>query len=257
MAESAFTHSSSTLHTPEVSHGANDQEKEQQQQLTAVVEAPGSIPGFENVDAHPNHHEKSTWSIFHHHSPRADASASFADPGPPPDGGLRAWLQVLAGHFVNALTWGYVTSYGIFQTHYVEELGYSPSSISWVGSIQIFLLLAIGTVSGRAADAGMARLTVFIGSVFLIFGTFMTSLCTSYWQIFLAQGLCVGIGMGIVYMPALTLIGTYFSRNRALAVGVAAAGSGTGSLIFPAMIQYLIPEIGQSTQYRTIGARIS
>lgn len=27
------------------------------------------------------------------------------DPGPPPDGGLRAWLQVLMGHLVIINTW--------------------------------------------------------------------------------------------------------------------------------------------------------
>lgn len=32
----------------------------------------------------------------------------------------------------------------------------------------------------------------------------MTSLAKTYWQIFLAQGICEGIGMGIMYMPAVT-----------------------------------------------------
>ena len=32
----------------------------------------------------------------------------------------------------------------------------------------------------------------------------MASLTTTYWQIFLAQGICEGIGMGIMYMPAVT-----------------------------------------------------
>ena len=83
-------------------------------------------------------------------------------------------------------------------------------------------------------------------------GTFLTSLCTQYWQIFLAQGLCTGAGMGITYMPALTLIGTYFSKRRVLAVGLAAAGASTGSLIFPAMIQYMVPIVGKCIKGRAI-----
>ena len=54
------------------------------------------------------------------------------DPGPPPDGGLTAWTQVVMGHFIVFTTWGYITSFGVFQTYYVATLGHPPSDISWV-----------------------------------------------------------------------------------------------------------------------------
>lgn len=54
------------------------------------------------------------------------------DPGPPPDGGLAAWCQVVMVHLIVFNTWGYVTSFGVFQTYYVTTLGHSPSDISWV-----------------------------------------------------------------------------------------------------------------------------
>ena len=79
-----------------------------------------------------------------------------------------------------------------------------PSQVSWIGSIQIFLTFAISAFSGRSADAGYARHAVLAGTFFCVLGTFMTSLAKTYWQIFLAQGICEGIGMGIMYMPAVT-----------------------------------------------------
>ena len=54
------------------------------------------------------------------------------DPGPPPDGGLVAWTQVVCGHLIIFNTWGYIVSYGVFQTYYVATLGHPPSDISWV-----------------------------------------------------------------------------------------------------------------------------
>lgn len=36
---------------------------------------------------------------------REKSRASWKDPGPPPDGGLRAWTQVLVGHLVIMNTW--------------------------------------------------------------------------------------------------------------------------------------------------------
>ena len=75
----------------------------------------------------------------------------------PLDGRLLAWSQVLAGHLVACNSWGYVNSFGLFQIYYTISLNKSLSSISWVGGIQIFLMMFIGTFSGRALDAGYYR----------------------------------------------------------------------------------------------------
>lgn len=62
------------------------------------------------------------------------------DPGPPPDGGLAAWTQVAMGHLIIFNTWGYIISFGVFQTYYVATLGHSPSDISWVRAFEQFPL---------------------------------------------------------------------------------------------------------------------
>jgi MFS family permease len=178
---------------------------------------------------------------------------SGRDPGPPPDGGLNAWMQVLYAHLVIANTWGYINSYGVFQTYYTETLGVSASAVSWVGSIQIFLLFFIGTFSGRATDAGYFKFVWTAGAVIELVGIFMASLCTKYWQLFLSQGLAQGIGCGLMFCPTLALMPTYFDRNRALAFGIAATGSATGGIIFPAVVMRLLPQIGYAWTMRVLG----
>jgi MFS family permease len=81
----------------------------------------------------------------------------------------------------------------------------------------------------------------------------MTSLCKTYWQFMLAQGLCIGVGNGLLFCPSLALISTYFLKKRALALGVAACGSVTGGLIFPIMARELLPKIGFPWTIRAIG----
>ncbi|KAJ5965974.1 hypothetical protein N7481_012688 [Penicillium waksmanii] len=178
---------------------------------------------------------------------------SGKDIGPPPDGGLQAWLQVALGHMIIFNTWGYINSFGVFQTYYTSTLGRSPSDISWVGSIQIFLLFFIGTFSGRATDAGYFRFTLTVGATLECFSIFMTSLCTEYWQLFLAQGLGQGIGCGLMFCPTLALISTYFVRRRGIALGLAASGSATGGLVFPAVVMKLLPQIGYGWTMRVLG----
>ncbi|KAI9841662.1 MAG: hypothetical protein M1837_000456 [Sclerophora amabilis] len=184
---------------------------------------------------------------------QTESKSSSKDPGPPPDGGAVAWTQALMGHLIVFNTWGYINSYGVFQTYYVHALGHPSSDISWVGSVQIFLLFFIGTFSGRATDAGLFRQTLILGSVFQVVGLFMTSLATKYWQLFLAQGLCTGIGNGLVFCPSLSLLSTYFTKKRSLALGIAASGSATGGLVFPAIVQQLLPKIGFPWTIRVIG----
>ena len=175
------------------------------------------------------------------------------DPGPPPDGGLNAWTQALMAHLIVFNTWGYINSFGVFQTYYVGALGHPPSDISWVGSVQIFLLFFVGTFSGRATDYGLFRLTFFVGSLLQLIGVFMTSLSSKYWQLFLAQGICTGLGNGLVFCPALSLLSTYFSKKRSLAIGIGASGSATGGIVFPVIVQQLLPKIGFPWTVRVIG----
>lgn len=54
---------------------------------------------------------------------------SNRDPGPPPDGGYHAWLQVALTHMVIFNTWGFVNGFGVFQSYYTEALKRSPSDI--------------------------------------------------------------------------------------------------------------------------------
>lgn len=166
------------------------------------------------------------------------------DPGTPPDGGKTAWLQVLAGHLMCFVTWGLITSFGVFQSHYEETLRAVPSAVSWIGTTQIFTLLLVGTVSGRASDAGLVHEAVFMGTFLIVFGLFMASLSTHYYQLLLSQGICTGLGMGILYMPGLSVPSSYFKDKKPFAVAIIASGAGSGGLVYPAMVQQLLPRIG-------------
>lgn len=141
----------------------------------------------------------------------------------------------------------------MFQTYYATTLALPPSTIAWIGSIQVFLLFFIGTFTGRITDAGYFRPIFMIGTLFQVLGIFATSFCTSYWQLFLAQGVCMGIGNGCLFCPAMATLSTYFSSKRGLALGLAACGSSTGGLVFPAMARQLLPTAGFGWTIRAIG----
>jgi MFS family permease len=180
-------------------------------------------------------------------------SAASLDPGPAPDGGLTAWVQVLCTHLTIFTTFGFFTSFGVYQTYYENTLGIAPSTISWIGSIQVFLLFGIGTFTGRATDAGLFRPVYIAGAVFQLIGIFTLAESTKLWQVFLSQGVCLGIANGLQFCPSMALVSTYFVRKRAFALGFTALGSCTGGVIFPIIVQQCLPRIGFPWTIRIIG----
>ncbi|KAI8958335.1 monocarboxylate permease-like protein, mch4 [Daldinia sp. FL1419] len=140
----------------------------------------------------------------------------------PPDGGLVAWLQVLGAFVLYFNHWGTMNTFGVYQTYYEKELlqHMSPSDISWIGSLQSFLLLGVGVVSGPLYDAGFLRLLLVCGSTLMTLGTMLTSICTEYWQVMLAQGVCVGVGAGCLFIPSVAVIPEYFQKRKSLAMGI-------------------------------------
>lgn len=132
----------------------------------------------------------------------------------------------------------------MFQEYYTEALQASPSAVSWIGSIQVFLLFFLSSMAGRAVDGGFFTATYRIGSLLVVVGLAVASLGTRYWHILVAQGLLCGLGSGLIFCPSVALCSTYFQRHRSLAIGLGASGSSTGGIIIPLMVQRLLPRIG-------------
>lgn len=180
-------------------------------------------------------------------------SAASFDPGPAPDGGITAWIQVLCTHLTIFTTFGFFTSFGVYQTYYENTLGIAPSTISWIGSIQVFFLFGIGAFTGRATDAGLFRPVYIAGTVFQLVGVFTMAESTKLWQLFLSQGVCLGLANGLQFCPSMALVSTYFVKRRAFALGFTALGSCTGGVVFPIVVQQCLPTLGFPWTIRIIG----
>ncbi|EAQ84590.1 hypothetical protein CHGG_08604 [Chaetomium globosum CBS 148.51] len=184
-----------------------------------------------------------------------------SDPPPPdtlapPDGGVLAWMQVVAAFSVFFNTWGMLNTFGVFQTYYESGAlfqGTSSSTISWIGCIQAFAVLATGLLSGPIYDRGYLRHLLAVGSFLVVFGFFMLSICKTYWQVLLAQGFSVGIGAGLLFVPTVAVLPTYFKARLGLAVGLAAAGSSVGGIIYPIMFYNLLDKVGFGWSTRIMG----
>jgi hypothetical protein len=127
---------------------------------------------------------------------------------------------------------GFVNAFGTFAAFYQSDSlsSHTPAEISWIGSIDGFLLIFVGVISGPIFDYGYFRTMLVAGSLLFVFGIMMLSLATRYHEILLAQGVCLGLASGILYTPSLALVATSFTKRRGLAIGVATSGGSLGEL---------------------------
>jgi MFS family permease len=151
-------------------------------------------------------------------------------------------------------TWGIINAFGAYQGFYEIHLlrSHTPSAISWIGSIQGYLLFLVSALTGPFFDAGFNRALLAIGSFLIFFSIMMTSLVKQYYQAFLAQGVCFGIGAGMLFVPSIAVVSTYFDKYRSFSVGVGVTGSSLGGVIYPTLFHSLQPRIGFGWATRVI-----
>ena len=125
---------------------------------------------------------------------------------------------------------GIANSFGVFQAYYqTTALPYeTPGNISWIGSLQVFLLMLGGLLAGPVFDMGYLRTLLFTGVFAICFAMFMVGLCSQYWQFVLAQGLVMGFGFGCLFLPTITIVAQYFTTKKAIAFGIATLGASIG-----------------------------
>ncbi|KAF2730714.1 MFS general substrate transporter [Polyplosphaeria fusca] len=170
-----------------------------------------------------------------------------------PTGDRAAWLQVLVGHLVIFNSFGLIQSFGIFQQQYEQILSDSPSQVSWVGSVHIFLVYFMSLFSGRMLDWGYYKHTLLIGGVLQTVGLFAAANSRSFGLLFLFHGVLLGVGHGLWFCPAVANAAVGFGRRKVLAMSVVSCGGATGGLVFPGIATAMLGWAGLAWTLRTMG----
>ncbi|KAJ7733156.1 major facilitator superfamily domain-containing protein [Mycena metata] len=160
-----------------------------------------------------------------------------------PDGAWRAWSTVAGTFIVQFYVVGVITAFGVFQDFYTRTWlsNCSASTISWIGGVTYFFELGCAPVGGKLYDAGFGRSSVWFGSFLSMLSFFLLSLAKphQYYQVLLSQGVGMGIGLMLVFGPSMTMVSEHFNGRRGLAMGIVAAASPVGSIVFTIVLNHL------------------
>ncbi|KAE8361730.1 major facilitator superfamily domain-containing protein [Aspergillus caelatus] len=158
-----------------------------------------------------------------------------------PDGGARAWLVAAGGASLFFCCLGFANSFGTFEEYYLSHQlrGQSPDNIAWIGSLAAFLQFATGAIAGPLFDRYGAWI-IRPAAVAYVFAMMVLSLCKTYWQTMLVQGVLMGVVTGFLQFPAFPAVSQWFDKKRAAALGIAAAGSSVGGIVIPIALSKML-----------------
>lgn len=166
---------------------------------------------------------------------------------------FHGWLVVAGAFIVMFMGFGAAYSFGAFFHSLRDEFGATRREISLIFALTGFIYFALGVVSGRIADRVGPRRVIVAGGVLLGAGLLLAALTRQLWQVYLTYSLCVGLGVGLTYVPSVGAVQRWFVRRRGFASGLAVAGIGLGNLLFPPVAAGLIDIAGWRAAYAILG----
>lgn len=156
----------------------------------------------------------------------------------------RAWGVAIGVALANAIGFGTTYAFGSFFDAMSDDFGSGRSATALVFSLTLLLFFGFGAVSGVLADRFGPRCMVIAGGVLFCGGLLLTSRTHDLVTGYVTYSIGVGLGGGCWVTPLLATVGSWFVRQRAQALGLAAAGSGLGTLVLSPLAARLIDAYG-------------
>jgi MFS family permease len=151
-----------------------------------------------------------------------------------------AWVAVWACFIALATIFGVSYSFAAFFTSLSEAFDARRADVSLVFGLSGLVYFVLGAGAGMLADRFGPRLVCSLGMLFIACGLIASSWATSMWAIYAAYGVGIGVGIALVYTPAIGCVQPWFTRRRGLASGIASAGIGAGTVVVPLAVTVLI-----------------
>jgi len=153
-----------------------------------------------------------------------------------------AWVIVGSAFFSLAIIFGVSYSFAAFFESFSTEFAAERADVSWIFGICGLTYFVLGAAAGILADRFGPRIVCGSGMILIAAGLWWTSLAQVLPSIYLSYGLMVGLGIALVYTPAISSVQPWFNVRRGLAAGIASSGVGAGTLLVPMLIAALLAE---------------
>ncbi len=122
---------------------------------------------------------------------------------------------------------------GVLMVPWGQAFGWSRQAISFAAATGLFLFGLTGPFAAAAMQRFGVRATVIAALAMMSLSSAASLFMIQSWQLVLSWGVVSGIGSGcITNVLAATIVNRWFVTNRGLVMGLFAASTSTGTLIF-------------------------
>ncbi|XP_046580867.1 LOW QUALITY PROTEIN: monocarboxylate transporter 12-like [Haliotis rubra] len=143
---------------------------------------------------------------------------------------------------ISVLVDGVCFSQGIFFNVFMNHFNSNKATTSWIGSVLNGSYLTIGPFVSMLVNKFGCRQIAITGAVVSSVALFVSTFSPNIALLTFLYGFMGGIGFGLMYLPAIVMVGYYFDKRRALATGIACCGSGIGTFVFAPLSEFLLGE---------------
>jgi len=134
-----------------------------------------------------------------------------------------AWVVVWATFFALAIIFGVSYSFAAFFASFAGEFNAQRADVSLVFGLSGGVYFVFGAGAGMLADRFGPRAVTSAGMLLIAAGLLVCSFANSMAMVYAAYGVGVGLGIALVYTPAIACVQPWFTQRRGLAAGLRAA----------------------------------
>ncbi|RAK81213.1 MFS general substrate transporter [Aspergillus fijiensis CBS 313.89] len=168
---------------------------------------------------------------------------------------------VAAGCLIMMTTCSFVFAFGVYQSLY-EEMAAQPNTpftgastalIDLIGTLAIALMSMAGPYATAWSKQYSPQAVIIAGGWVFGVAYILASFSRALWHFALTQGLLLGVGCCLAYVPTMSVAPTWFNARRGLAMGVIISGTGIGGMMWPPVLRAMISHIGFRNALRVSG----
>ena len=167
-----------------------------------------------------------------------------------------AWVVVWATFFALAVIFGVSYSFAAFFASFADEFDAQRADVSLVFGLSGGVYFVFGAGAGMLADRFGPRAVTCSGMLLIAAGLLLCSFAGSMLTVYAAYGVGVGLGIALVYTPAIACVQPWFTQRRGLAAGLASAGIGAGTVAVPLIATAAIAALQWRDAMRAVAAGV-